>query len=201
MGDNVGDEIFGAANIIQAAGAEPIEPQSFGDSHSVFSSGATSHGDNDISDAMSMISLGSDASKVSSDRNWNFSFAKFNNFSFLDIWRCLQYIYSVPSTSITSTITNNKYRRPKRSSSTSKTKETKNKTGGQVSNILRNHKLKLIFRKAQIIDFLADFDDMSILERVSNRKKKIQDDSEKFLLPDNDVFEQDFDENMWVHRN
>ena len=67
MGDNVGDEIFGAANIIQAAGAEPIEPQSFGDSHSVFSSGATSNGDNDISDAMSMISLGSDASKVSSD--------------------------------------------------------------------------------------------------------------------------------------
>ena len=69
MGDNVGDEIFGAANIIQAAGAEPIEPQSFGDSHSVFSSGATSNGDNDISDAMSMISLGSDASKVSSDQN------------------------------------------------------------------------------------------------------------------------------------
>ena len=47
-----------------------------------------------------------------------------------------------------------------------------------------------------MIDFLADFDDMSILERVSNRKKRIQDDSEKFLLPDNDVFEQDFDENM-----
>ena len=69
MGDNVGDEIFGAANIIQAAGAEPIEPQSFGDSHSVFSSGATSNGDNDISDAMSMISLGSDASKVSLDQN------------------------------------------------------------------------------------------------------------------------------------
>ena len=28
---------------------------------------------------------------------------------------------------------------------------------------------------------MADFDDLSILERVSNRKKKIQDDSEKFL--------------------
>ena len=69
MGDNVGDEIFGAANIIHAAGAEPIEPQSFGDNNSVFSSGATNNGDNDISDAMSMISLGSDASKVSSDPN------------------------------------------------------------------------------------------------------------------------------------
>ena len=83
MGDNVGDEIFGAANIIQAAGAEPIEPQSFGDSHSVFSSGATSHGDNDISDAMSMISLGSDASKVSSDPIhiiWFEHYEKFWNF-------------------------------------------------------------------------------------------------------------------------
>ena len=65
MGDNIGDEIFGAANIIQAPGAEPIEPHSFGDNHSVFSSGTRNYGDNDISDAMSMISLGSDASKVS----------------------------------------------------------------------------------------------------------------------------------------
>ena len=65
MGDNIGDEIFGAANIIQAPGAEPIEPQSFNDNHSVFSSGARSTAENDISDAMSMISLGSDASKVS----------------------------------------------------------------------------------------------------------------------------------------
>ena len=65
MGDNIGDEIFGAANIIQAPGAEPIEPQSFNDNHSVFSSGARSTAENDISEAMSMISLGSDASKVS----------------------------------------------------------------------------------------------------------------------------------------
>ena len=86
MGDNVGDEIFGAANIIQAAGAEPIEPQSFGDSHSVFSSGATSHGDNDISDAMSMISLGSDASKVSSDPNSHYFIRALRIFlKFLDI--------------------------------------------------------------------------------------------------------------------
>ena len=86
MGDNVGDEIFGAANIIQAAGAEPMEPQSFGDSHSVFSSGATSNGDNDISDAMSMISLGSDASKVSSDPNSHYFIRALRKFlKFLDI--------------------------------------------------------------------------------------------------------------------
>ena len=86
MGDNVGDEIFGAANIIQAAGAEPIEPQSFGDSHSVFSSGATSNGDNDISDAMSMISLGSDASKVSLDQNLHYFITKiFEIFRYLTL--------------------------------------------------------------------------------------------------------------------
>jgi len=162
MGDNVGDEIFGAANIIQAAGAEPIEPQSFGDSHSVFSSGATSNGDNDISDAMSMISLGSDASKIFD--------AAFN----------------------TSTV----FRRPRlpprlRIISTEGQKEVR------APQKPKRQRIKRVDKKLQIIDFLADFDDMSLLERVSNRKKKIQDDSEKFLLPDNDVLEQDFDENMF----
>lgn len=53
----------------------------------------------------------------------------------------------------------------------------------------------IFFRKLQIIDFLADFEDMVIFEKVSNRKKKLQDDSDKFLLPELDVMDQAFDEN------
>lgn len=42
---------------------------------------------------------------------------------------------------------------------------------------------------------------MVIFDRVHNRKKKLHDDKEKLLLPDVEVFEQTFDENMFCAKN